>query len=467
MKKNYLVATTLLLTLCVASLSFSDEQQDKTFLCNEIQAKIEKSKEHSTFLKSKVETEKQELLQRLQSIKNVVSALEKEVAEKEKLFEDLKEKERTEKADLENEHRLMTEVQTHIHGFASDIIEIFHNNPTVVHFDNVKSIENKLKDNNFDFSFEDFKELVELLFSEMREGGSIKSFETEVVTKSGKKEKLKVLRIGTLNMYVFDNDGKVQIARISDNYNAVISPMKLSWFKAVRVKKYLKGGSLEVPVDVSGTLAYINPGKSGIYGWFKSGGPIMWPLLLIALASLAITIERWLYLRKLTHLEDSCWKDIIGNINEGNLKSCISLCKANYRNPVCRIIEKILTAGDLKNLQQFVDEVMLIELQSLERFLPTLTMLAAVAPLLGLLGTVSGIIETFQSIALFGAGNPRYLSGGISEALVTTQFGLMIAVPVIIIHHILEKRVDSYVLEIEEKTSEAINKIIKTEGSFS
>ncbi len=466
MNRIYLIVTVLIMTLCVVPLSFSEESGNKRLLLyREMQTRIEESQKQSAFLKSKIEEEKQELLQKLQFARSAVSALEEEVAEKERLFEDLKAREKKEKTSLEDENRLITEIQSHIHGFASDIVEIFHNNPTVLHFRNVKTIENKLKDNNYDFSFEDFKELVELLFSEMQEGGSIKSFETEVVIASGRKEKLRALRVGTLNIYALDGNGKVRVVRLSDNFSAVISPVKLPWFKAGQVKKYLKGESFQVPVDVSGTLPYINPGKSGVYGWFKSGGPIMWPLLLIALASMAITFERWLYLRKLTHLEDDCWKSIIDSIREGNFKGCVSLCRKNHRNPVCRIVEKILTTGSIENLQQFVDEMMLVELQSLERFLPTLTMLAAVAPLLGLLGTVSGIIETFQSIALFGAGNPRYLSGGISEALVTTQFGLMIAVPVIVIHHILEKRVDSYVVEIEERTGEVVNNIMQAKGS--
>ena len=73
------------------------------------------------------------------------------------------------------------------------------------------------------------------------------------------------------------------------------------------------------------------------------------------------------------------------------------------------------------------------------------------APLLGLLGTVTGMINTFQIITLYGAGDARMMSGGISEALITTQLGLAVAVPIMILHHILERRVDKILGDMEEK----------------
>jgi biopolymer transport protein ExbB len=77
--------------------------------------------------------------------------------------------------------------------------------------------------------------------------------------------------------------------------------------------------------------------------------------------------------------------------------------------------------------------------------------LAAIAPLMGLLGTVTGMINIFRVITVVGTGDPRVMSGGISEALLTTQFGLAVAIPLMIIHHMLERRVDRIVGDMEEK----------------
>ena len=98
-----------------------------------------------------------------------------------------------------------------------------------------------------------------------------------------------------------------------------------------------------------------------------------------------------------------------------------------------------------------MEEAILKQLPRLERFLPTLSVFAAIAPLLGLLGTVTGMIETFQVITRFGTSDPKLMAGGISEALITTQLGLAVAMPIIIIHHFLERRVDKVVGDMEEK----------------
>jgi biopolymer transport protein ExbB len=106
---------------------------------------------------------------------------------------------------------------------------------------------------------------------------------------------------------------------------------------------------------------------------------------------------------------------------------------------------------DREEHESILREAILRELPGLERFLSILAVLGAVAPLLGLLGTVTGMIDTFRAITLHGTGDPRMLSGGISEALITTELGLMVAIPIMILHTILSRRVDHIVAEMEEK----------------
>jgi biopolymer transport protein ExbB len=87
-----------------------------------------------------------------------------------------------------------------------------------------------------------------------------------------------------------------------------------------------------------------------------------------------------------------------------------------------------------------------------ERFLPTLNILGAISPLLGLLGTVTGMITMFRVITLFGTGDPRSMSGGISEAPVTTQLGLAVAIPILLVHHLLERRLETLLTDMDEKS---------------
>ncbi len=102
------------------------------------------------------------------------------------------------------------------------------------------------------------------------------------------------------------------------------------------------------------------------------------------------------------------------------------------------------------------------EIPRLERFLSTLGMLAAISPLLGLLGTVTGMINTFHVITWYGAGDPRMMSGGISEALVTTMLGLSAAIPIMMCHTLLSRKVENVIARMEEKAVAFVNTIFRT-----
>ncbi len=103
-----------------------------------------------------------------------------------------------------------------------------------------------------------------------------------------------------------------------------------------------------------------------------------------------------------------------------------------------------------------LDEQLAEESSLLHRGLPTLAVLAAVSPLLGLLGTVTGMIETFQSITLFGTGDPKLMSGGISQALVTTQLGLAVAIPLVLLHSLLTGRVNRLIEQLGKQSSDMV-----------
>ncbi|MCG6867548.1 MAG: MotA/TolQ/ExbB proton channel family protein [Gammaproteobacteria bacterium] len=126
-------------------------------------------------------------------------------------------------------------------------------------------------------------------------------------------------------------------------------------------------------------------------------------------------------------------------------------------NPLGRLLRVRDDPGipDPETLALQLDEVILAELPRLRRGLGALSVIAAVAPLLGLLGTVTGIIETFQSLTQFGAGDPRMLSGGISLALVTTVMGLIVAIPLVMSHSVLSAKSNALIQALDE-TSAAI-----------
>jgi biopolymer transport protein ExbB len=103
-------------------------------------------------------------------------------------------------------------------------------------------------------------------------------------------------------------------------------------------------------------------------------------------------------------------------------------------------------------------------LAPLDRNMGSLQIVAVVEPLLGLLGTVTGMITTFQMLTIYGSGDPRMMSGGISEALVTTEYGLLISIPIILVHGYFQGRVNSITGAMEEKSMMLVNAVKKGIG---
>lgn len=192
-------------------------------------------------------------------------------------------------------------------------------------------------------------------------------------------------------------------------------------------------GSVWLPLDVSGGKILVNPPKKVTFvDRLKSGGIFLWPIVAIGVFGVLLIIERAIVLFRV-RLTGKDSKAGAGN------------------SPAARVVERMSEAreDDAETADRLLEEAILDELPPLERFLQTLRVFAAVSPLLGLLGTVSGIIQTFRVITDHGNGDPALLSAGISEALLTTEMGLLVAVPLLLCHHFLTRRKNAIVLDME------------------
>jgi biopolymer transport protein ExbB len=183
----------------------------------------------------------------------------------------------------------------------------------------------------------------------------------------------------------------------------------------------------------------------------RAGGPIMWPIILCSIAAAAIILERmWTLQEKRVLPGDLVQK--IWQLVEANQINDKIIAALEQNSP----LGKVLAAG-LANRHR-PREVMMERLEDagrhvvheLERFLNTLGTIAGVSPLLGLLGTVTGIIKAFNAIQAGGMGDPRMLSGGIAEALITTAAGLCVAIPALIAYRYLRGKVDRIVVAMEK-----------------
>lgn len=174
-------------------------------------------------------------------------------------------------------------------------------------------------------------------------------------------------------------------------------------------------------------------------GYVEDGGPLMYPLLALSLVMWLLIVERTIFLGRLYHKNMSLGLAEV-HIRENRYPDP-KICKGVMALLVGRFLD--LRSGN-RELDRFIlDETVLSVNHRLTNHLATIGVLAAVAPLFGLLGTVTGMIATFDVLAIFGTGNSKAMAGGISEALITTQTGLLLAVPGLYMKNFLTRRAGS------------------------
>jgi biopolymer transport protein ExbB len=199
-----------------------------------------------------------------------------------------------------------------------------------------------------------------------------------------------------------------------------------------------------------------------------AGGIVMVPIILCSILAVAITLERLWTLREQrvvpTELTDKVWqwvenralsdKQVMALQQHSPLGSVLAAGLANRHRERSVMIQAIEDAG--RHVAH-----------DMERFLNTLGTIAAVSPLLGLLGTVTGMIRTFKAITVAGVGNPTAMAGGIAEALITTAAGLLVAIPALFAYRYLRGRVDALVIQMEKESIKLVQAIDRTGGTRS
>jgi len=178
----------------------------------------------------------------------------------------------------------------------------------------------------------------------------------------------------------------------------------------------------------------------------------LWALILIVIKTIQFSYKKLLFGKTAKKVEALLEKDDCDGI-----KAFIE----KKEGIAARIAQKCLdsTSNGRNDAEKGVKEVLMKEAAILGTHLNTLAVLAAVAPLLGLLGTVTGMINLFEVITRFGTGDPKILAGGISEALITTETGLIIAIPVLLFHNYLRNRKNRIVIDLQLHALHLLNKL--------
>ena len=188
----------------------------------------------------------------------------------------------------------------------------------------------------------------------------------------------------------------------------------------------------------------------------------MWPILLCSIFAFALVLEKFMYLRRINTDTRKFLSSILERMKHHETKEALQICESS-KSPIANILK----AGILKydrtrsQIKESIEDASLYEIPRLEKNLSTLATLAHISPLLGLLGTVTGMVRCFQIIQAkstsFHPISPGDLAGGIWEALLTTVAGLVVAIPTFVAYNYLVNRVNNLILEMEKGATELVN----------
>ena len=299
------------------------------------------------------------------------------------------------------------------------------------------------------------KDLNQLWFEiqkEMTESGKITRFKSPVVTSDGRKEERVVTRIGSFNLVA---NGKY-LSYQSDTNQVMELPRqpRRKFLGMIEDLEELKTGY--TPFGLDPTRGVILGKLIHAPGWserLQQGGIVGYVIVCLLFIGLIIVGERLLTLKK-----------------EGDkIKQQLASSDIKTDNPIGLLMQVFnqYKNKDVQTLEMKLDETVIKATPKLQQGISTIKILSAVAPLMGLLGTVTGMIATFQSITLYGTGDPKLMAGGISTALVTTVLGLVCAIPLLLLHNFVSSKSNRLIHILEEQVAGLLSQKAEQQGALS
>ncbi|NBC10971.1 MAG: hypothetical protein GVY24_04445 [Planctomycetes bacterium] len=227
--------------------------------------------------------------------------------------------------------------------------------------------------------------------------------------------------------------------------------------------RLVTGEGEQFPLDPTlGNAHVIADTQDTVWEHVQKGGPVMIPIAVLAGSALLVALYKWLALSMVRAPSQRRIRDLLNAVAEGGKQAATQRARA-VGGPTGQMLETGVEHMD--EPRELIEEVMyekvLATRLKLQRFLPFVAITAASAPLLGLLGTVTGIINTFKLITVFGTGDVKTLSSGISEALITTECGLIVAIPSLLMHAFLSRKARGLVDQMEKAAIALVNQVSK------
>ena len=199
--------------------------------------------------------------------------------------------------------------------------------------------------------------------------------------------------------------------------------------------------------------------------YFVDGGAFMWPILILLIFGLMIALERFYSLMMSSINSKKFYSEVISSLDDDGVDAALELCN-NTRGPVAEVFHAGLsrTHRGLGEVEKAIQNAGTVEMSFLEKNMIWLNLVITIAPLLGFTGTVAGMITAFDSIEAANNISPAVVAGGISQALLTTAFGLIVAIIIQFLQNFFVSRIDRLVLDMEENSMELVDHLYEKEG---
>ena len=439
----------------------TDEAKRLQDLISQAQSELESEEAAIKADKEKFSASEKEMQEQISALRAEIASLKTEVEETAKRNQSLSE----ETGILKDRVAANSEVFTRLNQFAEEASEELAKKSEVLPASRFGGVSPASLSADKEDGFRRIGEIFKMALEYISLTETVTLQSDRVVTADGTEKPAKFLTVGAVAQVYLTEDGKESGALLYSEGGGRQFQHELPRQIRRSIRNLFESADtgkeqiLLVPVDVTqGMIAGTEYRFKGIVDWFVRGGPVMVPIALVALLALIMIVNRLIVLhreaadaqqifeRALSIQKNSTWEEASGALR-------------NTRTALAAVIAAGIEdrAAGIEKIEESMHSKALAEIGRLERFLPSIAVLATVSPLLGLLGTVTGMITTFNTIAAYGSSDPRLLSGGISEALITTEAGLIIAIPVMLIHSLLSSRVDRIIEEMEKAIVRAVN----------
>ncbi len=424
---------------------------------NSVNTDLENSIQRLENISHRISEEKIELSRNLEQLRSKVILLRREFEQSDRINENKK----ISISQLENEIKIRQNEIDYLNGLLSDYVRHFDSQLHIAEIQRYSNSEdlaiNSIESNDLNFASK--ISVIMNAIDRLKDSLGGISFKGHALATDN------VLENGTIGLLgpiaIFSSDESSATGIIVEKRNSLEPSIyeNIGDENQLLINTLLSEYSGNLPIDTTlGNALKIEAVKETPIEHIQKGGIVIYFILVLALFAFLIALYKWFEISGIKKSDPEDIKKILEFIDNDNSTEAINVAR-KIKGPIGVMLIKAVENIDSGNevLEEMLQEQLLLAQPKLERLIPFIAVTAATAPLLGLLGTVTGMIKTFKIITEFGTGDAKSLSAGISEALITTEFGLFVAIPALIVHALLLRRSKSVLASMEQSAVAFIN----------